>query len=243
MTAGRTITGVVHGEAKVGKTWLGDTTPAPRLILDAEGGNRFTPSAKTWWNPLQGPPPEADGTWETCIVNVTSFQLIELTYQWLVSGQHPFASVVWDHVTEIQKKGQNEIAGMNPLDQQDWGLLLIKMETMMRQYRDLTMHPQRPLESVIFLAASSNKDGKFRPHVQGQLTTTMPYLTDFIGYMFVQADADGNAVRKLLVSPHVDSQFLVGDRTGRLPAIVDYPNVEQMLDTIYGPRQGQEASA
>lgn len=233
----RSLTGIIHGEAKVGKTWLADTSPAPRLILDAEGGNRFTPSRKITWDPVAGAPPEPDGTWDTCVVAVTQFSIIEMTYQWLVSGKHPFKSVTWDHITEIQKKAANEISGMTALDQQDWGLLLIKMETMMRNYRDLTMHATNPVGTVLFLAASSMRDGKFRPHVQGSLATTMPYLTDIVGYMYSQGDQEGNATRKLLLSPHVDPSFLVGDRTGRLPAVVENPNIEQMLDVIYGEEE------
>lgn len=233
----RSLTAIIHGEAKVGKTWLADTAPGPRLILDAEGGNRFTPSRKVYWDPEAGGPPEYDGSWETCIVPVTKFSTIELTYQWLMSGKHPFKSVTWDHITEIQKKAATEISGMSALDQQDWGLLLIKMETMMRSYRDLTISPASPVETVLFIAASAVRDGKFRPYVQGSLATTMPYLTDIVGYMFSQGDQEGNATRKLLVSPHIDPTFLVGDRTGRLPAVVEQPNIAVMLDIIYGEEE------
>ena len=32
---------LVHGDSGVGKSWLGASTPGPRLILDVEGGSHF----------------------------------------------------------------------------------------------------------------------------------------------------------------------------------------------------------
>lgn len=52
------LTMILHSFSGVGKSLLADTAPGPRLILDAEGGSRFTPSQpKIHWDPVWHPPP------------------------------------------------------------------------------------------------------------------------------------------------------------------------------------------
>lgn len=246
----QTFSLLVHGESKVGKTWLGDTTPAPRLILDAEGGIKWTTSSKIWWDPMTQAPPEV-GTpghngqpWETCVVTVRDFETVSRTYQWLASGQHPFRSLTLDSISEIQKRCKDAIAGLEQLDQRMWGALLANMEKLVRDMRDLTMHPTRPLQAVVLIAMTRQVDGKFRPYVQGQLGVTMPYFLDVIGYLFVETLEDGRQMRRLLVSPNPN--YEAGERVGgRLGLVVDEPDVTKMIATVYPNTdvQGGQASA
>src|SRR5215475_15054648 len=92
------VNAILFGPQKKGKSFLGDTTPAPRLVLDAEAGSRFTPSRKVGWDPVSQAPPQVDGTWDTAIVTVQSFRDVQKAYEWLASGQHPFHSVVLDSI-------------------------------------------------------------------------------------------------------------------------------------------------
>ena len=232
----RSLTVVVHGESGVGKSWFADTAPGPRLVLDAEGGNKFTPSKKTTWDASKDDPPEADGSWDTCLVTIPNFQVLGQVYQWLNSGKHPFKSVVLDSLTEIQKKCMDSIAGTNQPTQQDWGALLRQMESLVRLFRDLTMHPKKPLESVVIVAMTSVKDDKYRAHVQGQLGVTLPYFVDVVGYMYTKADPETNEqTRHMLVQP--TDRFDAKDRTDRLGTVIDNPNVEHMLDTVFSDKE------
>ena len=53
-----TLSILIHGESGVGKSWLADSVPGPRLVLDAEGRARYTPSGpKVAWNPRDSEPP------------------------------------------------------------------------------------------------------------------------------------------------------------------------------------------
>ena len=245
----RRLSAIVHGDSKVGKSWFGDTTPAPRLCLDAEGGVDWTPSIKTEWDPMSSPPPVADGTWETCIVRVHNFVVLEQVRQWLKSGQHPFKSVTMDSVSEVQQRCIDHIAGVEQMRTQDWGELLRKMSAMVREFRDYTLHPTNPLESVIIIAMSKqDNNGKWRPDAQGQLYNKLPYYFDLVGYLFVQplpqeqlVQGGPTSIRRMLCVPH--PQFEAGERLGgRLPPVIDNPNVVQMLDTIYGAPVPQTAS-
>jgi hypothetical protein len=280
----RSLGVVLHGFSGSGKSWLGATTPAIRLICDSEGGSRFTPGVKVHWDGVSAPPPapgvpvpaavlDAQGRilvasgvtlpkgmqlwdgpegpsmpyYDTVIVIIRNFQTLESVYRWLNSGQHVFRSVVIDSLTEVQKRLQDAIAGTEQMKQQDWGALLRRMESLVREMRDLTFHPTNPLEAVVLLAITSNKDGKQKPHVQGQLNVSLPYFMDVVGYVFAENDpATGQRLHRILVQP--TAEYEAKDRTNLLPAIVDIGDlngydgsanyrvgVTAMLDTIYGP--------
>jgi hypothetical protein len=214
-----TLTAVIHGESGAGKSWLADTTPGPRLVLDAEGGSQFTPSRpKRLWNPnvyappgVQGCEPGQEEVPETTRVLVRDWQTFQRVSQWLESGNHRFKSVVVDSLTEIQKRIQDKIVGAAQMQTQNWGELLREMEGMVRSMRDLTSHPVNPLQSVIVLALTSENKGKFRPHLQGQIVTTLPGFVDVVGYMYVEANAEGQPVRRMLIQPM--GAFVAKDRT------------------------------
>jgi hypothetical protein len=233
----RPLSTVIHAESGVGKSWLGDTSPAPRLILDAEGGSKFTPSQpKVFWDPMTGPPPLGA---ETVIVLVRDFQTMQLAYQWLNSGQHDFQSVVLDSVTELQKRCKDAIKAMEGAGGfriQDWGTLLDDMELLVRQFRDLWMHPIRPVPVTVFITTTAMDDkGMYRPHVQGGLKLSLPYFVDVVGYLYAAATDTGALERRLLVQP--SPGFIAKDRTDRLGYEVANPSIAAMLDTIYGPAQ------
>jgi len=232
-----TLTMLIHGDSGVGKSWLADTAPAPRLVLDAEGRAKYTPSQpKVSWDPREGPPPAADGSWDTCVVNVADFDTLNLAYQWLRSGQHHFKSVVIDSLMEAQKRCIDQVAGTNALVQQDWGTLLRKLEGLIRSYRDLTLITNNSTQVVVFIVGSRQVEGKHEPLLQGQLHDTVPYYLDVVGYYFVAAVPDGAGgqvyQRQLLVQPQPG--FVAKDGTGRLGGpILAEPNIAQMVELLH----------
>ena len=228
----RPLSIVVHGESGTGKSWFADTAPGPRLVLDAEGGSRFTPShPKAYWDPMTGPPPTDV---DTVIVMVRDFNMMATVFQWLNSGQHNFQSVIMDSVTELQKRCIDNIVGSAQMRIQDFGELLREMELLVRRFRDLHMHPVSPVPVVVLITTTKMDDkGTYRPHVQGQLNLSLPYFVDVVGYLHTQVSAEsGSLERKLLVTSVPG--FIAKDRTGRLGYEVVEPNIERMLETIYG---------
>lgn len=226
------LTLFVHGESKIGKSWLGDTVPGPRLIVDAEGRAKWTPSGpKIYWDPLREAVPVYDGTWETCIVNVTDFNTMQYVFNVLQSGQHPFVSVTLDSLMEIQKRCIDVIAGAAQLSQQDFGELLRRLEALIRAYRDLTLSDVNPLKVVVFISGTQNIDGQMVPLLQGALRKTAPYYMDVAGYLFKVPTADGQQyVRRLWLE--AIPQFVAGDGTGRFPQYIDNPNISEMFRTL-----------
>jgi AAA domain len=229
-----------YGESKCGKSWLGDTTPAPRLVLDAEGGSRFTPSKKVTWNPAAEAPPKLNG-WETCLVPVNSYQSVKQAYEWLYSGQHPFASVVIDSISETQQRCVDDIAGANQMTTPDWGTLLRTVSSLVRGYRDLVTHPAKPLASVMMIAMLDDTTMPRRPLLQGKMRSVIPYYFDLCGYLGVFRQEDGTEFRRLVLTN--TPEYVAGERVGgRLGSYVDHPNVSEMLSRVTG-WQPEAASA
>lgn len=228
------ISFLLHGPSKAGKSFLGDSAPGPRLFLDSEGNTRFLRSKKIIWeNPL-GPPPEYDGSWDTCLLMVRDYSVLAHAFQWLAAGQHPFRSVVIDSLSEVQQRCIDSIAGTEALKIQEWGELSRKVSSLVRSYRDLLVHPTNPLDSVVFTAMTKQgQDGKFYPFVQGQLATSLPYYVDVIGYLKAEWSAEGEFTNYLLTKPHLS--FEAGDRTGIFPQVITNPRIDQMIDQFCNP--------
>jgi hypothetical protein len=223
---------VIFGPSKAGKTWLADTAPAPRLFLDAEGKTRFLPSRKRYWNPLTESPPAADGTWDTCIVSVQSYKVLDQAREWLVSGQHPFRSAILDSISEAQQRAVDDVAGVKQMQTQDWGILLRMVSALARNLRDLTTHPTNPLDAVIINAMTKQDDGGVeRPFLQGQLADRLPYFYDLCNYLCIVPGPDGQPIRRLIVEPA--NGFATGEAVGgALGAYIDNPNLTEMLETV-----------
>lgn len=243
MALSRSLSILVHGAAKAGKSTLVATAPKPLLYIDAEGGTKFLSINAVRWDPARDEPPELDGTWDTAVVTVRDYDTVLRAFAWLQSGKHPFVSVTMDSASEIQQRLIEKIASRGQASQQQWGEVLREFIGLMRDFRDLTEHPTKPLESVSLVAMTKpGSDGLYHPWFQGQTGTMIPYLFDVCAAMtsFVYTPPEGGepfAVRRLLIGPN--NQYETGERAGgRLPAFIDNPNLDVMLDTVFGPREG-----
>lgn len=240
-----TLAILIHGEPGMGKSWLGQTAPAPRLVLDAEGGSRspkridpVTGKAvripQVLWDPHSDNPPEP-GEWESCRVVVRDFETVERVHEYLLAGHHPFRSVVVDSLTELQKRCKDNIrSGDEVMNERMWGILLDRMELKLRQMRDLVFHPTKPIEALVLLALTIEKGYKFRPAVQGALGTSLPGYLDTIGYLTTVTTDTGQDERRLLIQPH--ERFEAKDRTHTLHEhygrVIVNPNIAAMLDVL-----------
>lgn len=245
-TSGETLSLLVHAPSKTGKSTLGSTAPTPILVFDVEGGWRFireagyrsgVPLRKTTWDPMTGPPPEHDDTWDLCVVTVTHWQVLLQAYQWLVAAPHSFVSLVFDSVTEAQRKLKGNLRGTEQMRIQDWGDLLVQMDALIRNMRDLVHVPRSTLRLVMFIAETEMKDGKWRPAMQGQIGRAMPYWVDVVGYMYKDAEQDAQGqptrrVNRLLIAQH--ELYEAGERVqGALPDVVSDPHLGRMLDAVF----------
>ena len=246
----RSLTMMVYGESKVGKSTFAVTAPYPRLMLDVEGGHRFLPINVKYWDPLREEPPVADGTWDTCVVVVHDYDTVLKAYQWLQLGKHQFKSLIIDSISELQVKCMDNIAGTNAMQMQQWGELLRHMGALLRDLRDLTMHPTAPLEAVVLTAMSkTDKEGRAHPYLQGQLAIQAPYFYDILGAISVETvysqdpTQPGQKVRRMYVER--TDKYEAGERVqGRLGSVVEQGDlgVERMLDLVFGPKTAYQST-
>ena len=243
----RSLTLMVYGESKVGKSTFAVTAPYPRLMLDVEGGHRFLPINVKYWDPIREEPPQADGTWDTVVVQVRDYEVVMKAFQWLQSGKHQFKSLIIDSISELQVKCMDNIAGTEQMKMQQWGELLRHMGALLRDLRDLTMHPTQPLEAVVLTAmARKGQDGVYRPYLQGQLAIQAPYFYDVLGAITVETVANPDPlqppykVRRMYVER--TPEWEAGERVqGRLGKIVEQGDlgVERMLDMVFGEKKAK----
>lgn len=239
---------LIHAESKAGKSTLSSTVPLPAIVLDAEGSWRFITESgfqsgielrRKIWDPLKDDLPEYDGTWNVCMVSVLKWETLAVTLDRLMQTKHPFRSLVLDSISEAQRKLKRNIKPDSMLDDiRQWNALLVKMDTLIRGYRDLIMIPDTSLQCVVFIAETHHKNNKWRPYLQGQIATQLPYWVDIEGYLYTdkEDEADGTTkskrVNRLLIEPH--PSFETGERIqGKLPGVITNPRIDSMLTTIF----------
>lgn len=233
---------LIHGHSKVGKSTLALTGPYPRLLLDVESAAHLLPNSLIWWDPFTEPMPIADGTWDTCVVDVDNFEVVLKVYELLKTGHHQFRTLVVDSISELQ----STIMKMS-MRQQDWGLVLAKLSSLCRDLRDLPRKRNNPIEVVALTAMTKKYDtlpdgsgGIYKPYLQGQISALIPYWYDVTAYYFMQPYRDPNTnetvqVRRLLTGKN--PEFEAGNRVHGMEEYINYPNLEQIIDSFFGSRE------
>jgi AAA domain len=246
-----TLTILVFGESKVGKSTFAMTSPAPRVVLDVEKGTRFIPGLRiVTWDPRSDEPPVEDGTWDTCLVDVHDYDTVLRAYQWILSGRTPFRSVIIDSISELQAKVIEKIAGRNQVKMQDWGDILRHITGLLRDMRDMVALPTNKVECLVMIAMAREFNGKKTAYLQGQSAVVAPFIVDICGYLTIESFPHEDptlgrySVRRLHISDKPDAT--VGERVGgRLGAVVEQAdlNLTSMIRTIYATPAGSSAGS
>jgi len=160
-----------------------------------------------------------------------------LVYQHLTQRPHQFRSITWDSITEVQRTCRDALKGTEAMQLQDWGVLLIQMDDMIRKFRNLTLDPSNTVQVVNFIAETKMRDGKWRPYMQGQITDALPYMVDVCGYLTTQwgmDDAGQPTVRQPVLNISPSDYWEAGERVqGRLPNSILLPNITNILNSVY----------
>lgn len=226
------LTIAIHGRSKAGKTTLAATAPGPILVLDAEaGGMRFVEGNKVLWDPASGELP--DGDYDIYQVQVRTLSDIEAVHRYLLTyPDHPFKTVVFDSLTELQARLKRHFDSGGLLDQQGWGKMLAQFEDLVWQYQAFAESPRSSVQLVVFLAGTNDIAGKKEPLLQGAMSRQLPYKVDVLAYLDVQIDADRNERRKLVFGG--DERFGTGSRVPTLSGVLWDPRLDTLFDQAFG---------
>ena len=240
---------LVHGDSGVGKSWLGASTPGPRLILDVEGGSHFAkakdkegvnvrPNAIIW-DPMTEAPPTGLEPNDSVFVRVREMAEVTYALKLLQSGQHEFNSVVLDSLTDIQLTSRYAIRddqkNSEVTDMRSWGMLLDEMIELCRNFRDLTDNPIRPLWTVLVIAGSEQIEGQWSPQVQGGIRNRLGGFFDVVGFLQNEVDyKTGQRVRRMHLAQ--SQAWKAKDRTDDLIQHygdhIDNPDVRDMMSVL-----------
>lgn len=208
------LAALLYGNPGAGKTPAALTAPAPRLLLDAEGGANYAAPDAVMWDPKRDGltlPMEAEGA-ATVRVFVRDFDTMRLCYQFLQQNPRRFRSVIVDSITETQKRCKDAM-GKAQLQQQDWGALLAQMEGLVRSMRDMVTEDY--FDVLVITATADEVKGFYRPAVQGGLAIQLPAHVALIGYLGTFRNADATKFRGMQIEG--DDRFIAKDRTASLP--------------------------
>jgi phage nucleotide-binding protein len=196
---------LVYGGAGVGKTTLIASLTGKILIISAEAGLLS----------LAGADIDAD------VVEVTSIEALRAVYSELRAGDHGYAWVVLDSVSEIGEVVLSAEKSKTKDPRQAYGALSDEMLKIMRAFRDLScgVYFSAKLASTKDEATGRVSHGIGMPGAK--LGEALPYLFDEVFRLIVIDEDDGAggkiAARYLLTA--TDGKSVAKDRSGKLDAL------------------------
>jgi hypothetical protein len=231
--------------------------PTPGVIFDTEGKWQFfqgrpnpnrdgQPFRLKLWNPAEAPPKD-DGTYDFAIVKITSAAVMAQAMPWIDRTDHPFVSIGLDSLTVGQEQG---IEAIRSVDEdfriQDWGTIRRRVLSELSRIMARVSDPANPLRVFAATAHGHQKDGRYRPAMQGGIQTRMPYSFDSVICMkkaFVKNEQgmipdDAPSVYRALVKSH--PAYATGSNfEDRFPkGIIDNPNLTHMMRMIFPAQAG-----
>lgn len=234
------VKALIHSPAGHGKTRLlgtaqEDPRTFPMAFLNFEGGEQT----------LSG--------LDIDVFDIRDSADYEAVYKDLRHPNTPYKSVGVDSITETQISMLLEIlahdkinrADPDQLAQQDWGIVLVRMRRIVRQYvKMLPMH--------VFMTALSKDETLARvgsakvPQVQGAFASELPGVLDVVAYLALQENDEGETERILLL--HSNPKFSVKARTPwvghHVPSEIVDPTITKLLDALgYAPSPTQRVKA
>jgi hypothetical protein len=225
---------LVYADSGTGKTTLAGSASEvedmyPVLVVDIEGGTES----------LRHTYPNVD------VVRVRTWNEMQLLYDTLQSGDHPYKTVVLDSLTEIQKFSMYQIMEdlikSNPdrdpdiPSMREWGKNIEQLRRFVRAFRDLDMHT---IFTALVRVDKNPRTGleTRKPMLSGKLADEVAAFLDIVVYyytkeIFREGADESDTVRLMLTRKTEDT--VAKDRSGNLPMIVEEPTMSALFDLMY----------
>jgi len=231
---------LAYGDPGAGKTVLGasaenDPRTSPILFCDVEGGTLSI----------------SDRGIDT--VRMAAFPAWQHIYDYLKNGTHPYKTVVFDSLTEIQKLSMRDImrtaALTNPARDGDmpqigeWGKNIEQIRTFVRAFRDL---PMNVVFTALAMDVKDESSGAIatKPSLSGKLADETAGFMDMVIRMYTRPNPEKNEDGSEKPEIHV-AQFRPVGRyiaklrmpepvAARFPVAMDNPSITDIMDLVHG---------
>lgn len=222
----------LYGRSGTGKTTLASTFPSPSLLLDIR--EQGTDSIAD----IEG----------IDVLEVKSFEDVELTYFMLEAGDHGYKTVILDTLSMAQGMLVEETMEANNVDQMSqrlWGEVSGRFNPLIIGYRDLPMH-------VVFIAHDRSRGGgeegsdelepEVGPSVIPSVARTLNGAVKIIGntYIAEKVIQKGAQIRteyeyRLRIGPHpyYTTKFRA-PRSFNVPEYIADPSYDKLLKLMKG---------
>lgn len=221
---------IIQGIPGTGKTTLAATAPNV-LVLDVDDGLESVAG----WDISYVPIGREEG--HTVTKDMTE------VYKFLLTGEHPYETVVIDTISELQAKLveqlQREIHAasgrdLDTMTLQDWGKITSQTRRLVRAFVDLPMHVILVAQTELITDDSSRI--QYLPLLTPKARISVMAMVGTIGYMGVKHGKEGEDTKRILLTqPH--DRYYAKCRFRQLPAQLENPTIPQMLDIIWGPKE------
>lgn len=175
-------------------------------------------------------------------ITIDKFEDMEAAFAALHHGslKGKYGGVFIDSITEIQKACKDHIMEKNKKDsmeQRDWGALAMKIERMVRAFRDLPMHVTvTALEE--FDTDQTTGEVRVLPMLQGSVQKSLPAFFDEVFYVFSKEVGEGEdrRIRHHLLTRN-SGKYIGKDRSGKLPQVIVDPEWGSVYDLALGGKK------
>lgn len=172
-------------------------------------------------------------------IRVEKFEDMEEAFAFLHHGKGKdlYQGVFIDSLTEVQRACKDYILSRTKkedMEMRDWGTLAMKIERMVRSFRDLPMH-------VTITALEETEVDKLTgevrvmPALQGSVQKQLPAYFDEVFYSYTKEIGEGEERR---IRHHIltrnSGKYIGKDRSGKLPAVMVDPDWGKVYDLILG---------
>lgn len=228
---------ILYGRPGCGKTTAAATSPTPILFLDCDQGLlclRGLPdelAQKLGLNPK-----------ETYFEPIRSMEdmlfQIQRVHRECAASPGYWATVVVDNLTELQRVLMTDLLSLSERSIpaiQDWGVILIRMQKIVRLVRNLPCH-------TIFIAHEHEDDRGIGPALSGRIEAELPGYVDLMArYTLVEKEEDDGrggkttkVIRRLRCRELVSQRIKAKSRSHRINDW-EAPNIAQLIQKCQTP--------
>jgi hypothetical protein len=224
-----------HGKTTLLGSAQNDPRTAPMLLFDFEGGS------------------ESLSGLDIDVIQIRDWTDYNEGYDFLKNGTHSYRSVGLDSISETHifallnilsaETSQGRKGHPDLLQQGDYGIALVQMRRLIREFRDLTVgKEQRPIHSFFTSLATEELDAREgmvkKPALAGAFRDEGPGLMSVVGYLALTEDEEGNPLRSLLLKniPRVRTKIRTQWLAPSVPDFIDNPTITALLDVLNFPK-------